>query len=122
MPNIIIGLLALAFGLWGLSVWWWSVTELLRGLVPLLLLGVGFVALAAGISNVQITTVKNKKTDEGDDFSDELDSQETKKESKEQSKPKATTKTVSKATFKAEKSTKSVNKPVSNTENKSDKE
>jgi hypothetical protein len=61
MPNIIIGLLALAFGLWGLSVWWWSVTELLRGLVPLLLLGVGFIALAAGISNIQTTSAKKTK-------------------------------------------------------------
>jgi len=25
MPTVIIGLLAIAFGLWGLTVWWWSV-------------------------------------------------------------------------------------------------
>jgi hypothetical protein len=53
MPNIVVGLLAFSFGLWGLSVWWWSVTELMRGLLPLLSLLFGVVALAAGISTVR---------------------------------------------------------------------
>jgi len=66
MPNIIVGLLALAFGLWGLSIWWWSVTEILRGLVPLVLLGIGFVALAAGITKVQ-TKEKNTGDENLDD-------------------------------------------------------
>ncbi len=53
MPTIITGLLAVAFGLWGLTAWWWSVVELMRGLLPVLLLGVGLIALAAGVSKVQ---------------------------------------------------------------------
>ncbi|MBF0348499.1 MAG: hypothetical protein HQL81_12610 [Magnetococcales bacterium] len=53
MANIIFGLIALALGLWGLSVWWWSVVELLRGIVPLFLIMLGFVALGAGIIRVR---------------------------------------------------------------------
>ncbi|MBF0423775.1 MAG: hypothetical protein HQL73_12380 [Magnetococcales bacterium] len=53
MANIIFGLVALALGLWGLSVWWWSVVEMLRGTVPLLLIVLGFVALGAGITRVR---------------------------------------------------------------------
>ncbi|HIJ84200.1 MAG: hypothetical protein HW380_1216 [Magnetococcales bacterium] len=53
MANIIFGLVALALGLWGLSVWWWSVVEMLRGVVPLLLVILGFIALGAGITRVR---------------------------------------------------------------------
>ena len=53
MPAVIIGLLAISFGLWGLTVWWWSVVEVLRGLVPILLVGLGLVALAAGVTQVR---------------------------------------------------------------------
>jgi uncharacterized membrane protein len=53
MPAVIIGLLAIAFGLWGMTVWWWSVAELLRGLVPVFLVLLGVVALAAGVSKVR---------------------------------------------------------------------
>ena len=63
MPSIIAGLLAFAMGLWGLSVWWYSVEELLRGLVPLLLLMFGMVALMAGVSRVA-TVGDDEKCDE----------------------------------------------------------
>ncbi len=53
MPTIIVALLAIAFGLWGLSVWWWAVVELLRGLGPILLIVFGMVALASGISGMR---------------------------------------------------------------------
>ena len=53
MPNIIVGLVAIALGLWGLSVWWWSVAELLRGLVPIVLILFGLVAVGAGVSIVR---------------------------------------------------------------------
>lgn len=53
MPNIIVGLVAIALGLWGLSVWWWSVAELLRGLVPVVLILFGLVAVGAGVSIVR---------------------------------------------------------------------
>ncbi|CAH2598649.1 protein of unknown function [Rhodovastum atsumiense] len=50
MPSIMIGLLAIALGLAGLSAWWWSVVELIRGVLPLLLVAFGVLALAAGLS------------------------------------------------------------------------
>lgn len=59
MPNIIIGLLSISIGLWGVSVWWYSLAELLRGLVPLILLVFGMVALMAGV-----TRVRNEPEDE----------------------------------------------------------
>lgn len=58
MPIVIFGLLAISLGLWGMAAWWWSVTEMLRGLVPILLLLLGVVALAAGLSKV-----RGEKTD-----------------------------------------------------------
>ncbi|CAK0744401.1 hypothetical protein CCP1ISM_10013 [Azospirillaceae bacterium] len=53
MPSIMIGLLAISLGLWGLSAWWWSVVELLRGILPLVLVFVGVLALAAGVSGLR---------------------------------------------------------------------
>ena len=53
MPIVIFGLLAISLGLWGMAAWWWSVTEILRGLVPLIPLIVGIVSLAAGLSKVR---------------------------------------------------------------------
>ena len=53
MANIVFGLVAIALGLWGLSTWWWSVVEMLRGVVPLLLILIGPVALAAGITKLR---------------------------------------------------------------------
>tara|TARA_Y100000031_G_C8018734_1_gene291489 strand:- start:149 stop:346 length:198 start_codon:yes stop_codon:yes gene_type:complete len=60
MPTVIIGLLAIAFGLWGLTVWWWSVVEVLRGVIPIVLLLVGMVALAAGVTQVRQEDVKDE--------------------------------------------------------------
>ena len=59
MPIVIFGLLSISLGLWGMAAWWWSVTEMLRGLVPILLLLLGVVALAAGLSKV-----RGEKTDQ----------------------------------------------------------
>ncbi|MEE8394347.1 MAG: magnetosome protein MamI [Rhodospirillales bacterium] len=53
MNIVIFGLLAISLGLWGMSVWWWSVAELLRGLAPIVLVFLGVVALAAGVSKVR---------------------------------------------------------------------
>ena len=53
MPSVVFGLLALALGLWGLTAWWWSVTEALRGILPIALLVLGVVALAAGVQSVR---------------------------------------------------------------------
>ncbi|MBF0460315.1 MAG: hypothetical protein HQL87_02870 [Magnetococcales bacterium] len=53
MASIVFGLVAIALGLWGLSTWWWSVVEVLRGVVPLLLILIGPVALGAGITRLR---------------------------------------------------------------------
>ncbi|MEO5339589.1 MAG: hypothetical protein H7837_03580 [Magnetococcus sp. MYC-9] len=53
MASIVFGLVAIALGLWGLSTWWWSVVEVLRGVVPLLLILMGPVALGAGITKLR---------------------------------------------------------------------
>ncbi len=52
MPTVIFGLLAIALGVWGMAAWWWSVAEFLRGLIPIVLLVLGIVSLAAGLSKV----------------------------------------------------------------------
>ncbi len=52
--NTVFGLIIIALGLWSLSVWWWSVTEFLRGLLPVVMILFGLIAIGAGIS-------KNKK-------------------------------------------------------------
>ena len=62
MAYIIVGLLGIAFGLWGMTVWWWSVAEFLRGFVPIVLILVGVVALAAGVSAVRLE--KEKKDED----------------------------------------------------------
>jgi hypothetical protein len=61
MANIIFGLVALALGLWGVSVWWWSIVEILRGLVPILLILLGLVALGAGVTRMR----EREATDSG---------------------------------------------------------
>lgn len=54
MPMIFAALLAISFGLWGLTAWWWSVVEILRGLTPIALILFGVIALAVGLSHVRV--------------------------------------------------------------------
>ena len=49
MASIISGVLGLGLGIWAMSEYWWSFAELMRGLVPLLLVVGGMVALTGGI-------------------------------------------------------------------------
>ncbi|MEO5332459.1 MAG: hypothetical protein H7839_10580 [Magnetococcus sp. YQC-5] len=53
MVNIGVGLVMLALGLWGMSAWWWSVTEVLRGVVPILLIIIGPIAIGAGMTRLR---------------------------------------------------------------------
>ncbi|CAK0761256.1 conserved hypothetical protein [Gammaproteobacteria bacterium] len=53
MSTIIFGLICLSLGLWGISAWWWSLVEVLRGLVPLLAVVLGLVALGAGVTRMR---------------------------------------------------------------------
>ncbi len=67
MNSIILGLISISFGMWGLTVWWWSFAELLRGLTPVILILIGVLALAAGVSQVQKGGAKSRKQPLGDD-------------------------------------------------------
>nr|ANJ02838.1 magnetosome protein MamI [uncultured bacterium] len=64
MANIIFGLISLALGLWGVSVWWWSIVEVLRGVVPVLLILLGFVALGAGVTRMRDQNIVPNDSDE----------------------------------------------------------
>ncbi len=48
MVHLIVGLVLLILGAWGLIEWWDDFGELMRGLVPLLLVLVGLAAIGAG--------------------------------------------------------------------------
>ena len=48
MTNLVIGLICLALGAWGLVAWWEEFGDALRGSVPLLLVLVGLAAIGAG--------------------------------------------------------------------------
>jgi hypothetical protein len=67
MPSVIFGLLTLALGLWGLTAWWWSVTEFLRGALPIALIFLGMIALAAGVKTVRKPSSKNSRGAEAGD-------------------------------------------------------
>lgn len=66
MANIVVGLVAIALGLLGLSGWWWSVAEFLRGAVPIVLIVFGLVAVGAGISSKDKKEVGLSEIDEDD--------------------------------------------------------
>ena len=48
MVHLIIGLVLLVLGAWGIIEWWDDFGELMRGLVPLSLVLVGLAAIGAG--------------------------------------------------------------------------
>lgn len=50
MINIVGGLIAIALGILALINWSWRVVELVQGLIPVVLILGGIVALAAGMS------------------------------------------------------------------------
>ena len=51
MKHIIIGIVAITLGLWGIALNWYQFLDLLWILVPMLVLLGGIIALMAGISN-----------------------------------------------------------------------
>jgi hypothetical protein len=52
MIHLIVGLATLCFGAWGMIAWWDHFGEVLRGMVPLLLILVGLAAIGAGFQKV----------------------------------------------------------------------
>jgi len=51
MTNLIVGLCCLALGAWGVTAWWDEFGELLRGLVPIVLILLGLAAIGAGMNS-----------------------------------------------------------------------
>lgn len=49
MTHLILGLVMLVFGLWGIFGWWDSFGMVLRGLIPLMLLIGGLIGTGVGI-------------------------------------------------------------------------
>jgi hypothetical protein len=66
MKHIIIGLIAITLGLWGIVVNWYQFVDLLWVLIPMLVLIGGIVALLAGISNFSETPSKKMKAETPD--------------------------------------------------------
>ncbi len=48
MIHLIMGLVTICLGAWGIIVWWEHFAEVLRGLIPFLLVLVGLAAIGAG--------------------------------------------------------------------------
>ena len=49
MINIVLGTIAILFGLWLMFANWWATIDLLRTVFPILLAAYGVVALVAGV-------------------------------------------------------------------------
>jgi hypothetical protein len=49
MVNLIVGLICLALGAWGVTAWWNEFGAALRGLLPVVFLLVGLAAVGAGM-------------------------------------------------------------------------
>jgi len=49
MTNLIVGLICLALGAWGITAWWDEFGAVLRGLLPVAILLVGLAAVGAGM-------------------------------------------------------------------------
>ena len=64
MTNIVVGLVALCLGIWGLITYRWYTVDVIIALFPLVLLIFGLIAVLAGIKNTGIRatlTGGNKK-------------------------------------------------------------
>ena len=51
MTIIVVGIVMLTLGVWGIVAYWWSLLEILRGLIPFLLVLMGLIAIGAGVRN-----------------------------------------------------------------------
>ncbi len=64
--SIIGGTVAVVLGIVALMSWWWSFVELLKGVIPCLLIMGGLIALFAGVSEIKdaLTCKKEEKKEE----------------------------------------------------------
>jgi hypothetical protein len=49
MKHVIFGLVSALLGIWGIIVWWDEFGDVMRGLVPLVLLVIGIIGIMAGL-------------------------------------------------------------------------
>ena len=54
MLHVIIGLIAIVIGVWGITNQWYMFKDLLLALVPLVVIGIGVIALLAGIRSLKV--------------------------------------------------------------------
>jgi|GEM_PF-1302549 len=71
MKHIIIGLIAITLGLWGLVLNWYQFLDLLWVLVPMAAVVCGVIALLAGISNFSKNTTRGKRSSVEDRLAEE---------------------------------------------------
>ena len=63
MANIIAGFTIIALGILGILAWPWRVVEVLEGLIPIVFICVGIVAVAAGMEITKENAAKAEKED-----------------------------------------------------------
>ena len=59
MTNLIVGLICLALGSWGIVGWWEEFGLVLRGLIPVVCLLAGLAAVGAGVKSKGASKPKN---------------------------------------------------------------
>jgi len=69
MMHVLVGLTVLVLGAWGIITWWGDFGMLLRGLIPILLVLTGLVAVGAGFRK---TVREDEEEDAEDPFDEEV--------------------------------------------------
>ena len=64
MTNLIVGLICLCLGAWGVTAWWDEFGAVLRGLLPVVFLLVGLAAVGAGMKSKAVTKRKIEDEDQ----------------------------------------------------------
>lgn len=57
MLSIVMGIVAICLGIWGLTKYWWYMVEMVTALFPLVLILGGAIAVLAGIRNTGLTAI-----------------------------------------------------------------
>lgn len=63
MTNLIVGLVCLALGAWGVTAWWDEFGEVLRGLLPAVFILAGLAAVGAGMKSKRTTVPQGEEDD-----------------------------------------------------------
>ena len=64
MANLIVGLICLALGAWGVTAWWDEFGEVLRGVIPIAFILLGLAAIGAGMKNKATSKTKGEDEDQ----------------------------------------------------------